>query len=272
MIQQIIKYPTPPSVQYATDVRVFNENIFSLIDDLKDTINENHLEGLAAFQIGSYYNVVVIKQEDGTFLELINPRLLSTNGKITTTETTAYFPGLSAQVQRHDKISVIYQDRDAQQHSLKAQGDLSVLLQRKIDYTFGSSFLHKLSKKEKARFEKKLEFGADVAISEVCPTTFKRDYFTKLANILLVLLALIFVASFFVSDKETLTTLWSSELFISYGVLVTNLIYFFYAQYEGRGLTSCSSCQIGNIIGTTVISLTKLTLIMLLSYFLVNPA
>jgi peptide deformylase len=272
MVKEIIKYPTPPSVQYATDVRVFNENIFSLIDDLKDTINENNIHGLAAFQVGSYYNVVVIKQEDGSFLELVNPRLISTNGKITTTETTAYFPSLSAEVLRHNQISIVYQDRNGEQKSLKAEGALSVLIQRKIDFTFGSSFLHKLSKEEKAKFEKKLEFGSDVAISEVCPTTFKRDYFTKLANILLIVLALIFLVSLFISEKETLETLWNAELYISYGVLVTNIIYFFYAQYEGRGLTSCSSCQIGNIIGTTVISLTKLTLIMLLSYFFVNPS
>lgn len=272
MVKEIIKYPTPPSVQYATDVRVFNENIFSLIDDLKDTIDANDLRGLTAFQIGSYYNVVVIKQVDGSFLELINPRLLSTDGKITSTETTAYFPGLSAEVQRHNKISVIYQDRNGEQKSLKAEGDLSALLQRKIDYTFGSSFLHKLSKAEKAKFEKKLEFGADVAVSEVCPTRFKRDYLTKLSNILLIVLVFVLVASLFVSDKEMLGTLWNTELYISYGVLVTNVIYFFYAQYEGRGFISCSSCQIGNIIGTTVISLTKLTLLMTLSYFIVNPA
>lgn len=272
MVQEIITYPTPPSVQYATDVRVFNENIFSLIDDLKDTIQANNLHGLAAFQIGSYYNIVVVKQDDGTFLELINPRLLSTDEKITTTETTAYFPGLSAEVQRHNKISVIYQDRNAQQHSLKAEGNFSVLLQRKIDYTFGSSFLHKLSKEEKAKFEKKLEFGADVAISEVCPTRFKRDYLTKLANILLIILLLIFAASLFVSNEQTLTSLWDAQLSISYAVLLTNVIYFFYAQYEGRGFISCSSCQIGNIIGTSVISLTKLTLIMMLSFFLVNPS
>lgn len=84
MIREIITYPTPPSVQYATDVRTFNEELFSLIEDMKDTIEANSLDGLAAFQIGSYYNVVVIKKEDGTFLELINPRLISNSGRVTT--------------------------------------------------------------------------------------------------------------------------------------------------------------------------------------------
>jgi peptide deformylase len=175
MIQQIITYPTPPSAQYNTDVRVFDEVVFSLLDDLKDTIVANNLNGLAAFQIGNYLNAIVIKREDGTFLELINARLISNSGKITTTEQTAYFPNLSAEVTRFENIMVIYQDRNANQHSLNTSGAEAILLQRKIDYVFGSSFLNKLSSDEKKKFKKKLEFGSDVAISEVCPTTFKRD-------------------------------------------------------------------------------------------------
>jgi len=41
MIKDIITYPTPPSVQYSTDVRVFNDEILSLIQDMKDTIEAN---------------------------------------------------------------------------------------------------------------------------------------------------------------------------------------------------------------------------------------
>ena len=268
MIKDIITYPTPPSTQYATDVRVFNEDIFSLIQDMKDTIEANSLDGLAAFQIGSYYNVVVIKQEDGSFLELINPRLLNTDGKVTTRETTAYFPGLSAEVTRYEKISLIYQDRDANQHSLKADGDLSILLQRKIDYTFGSSFINKLSKDEKKLFEKKLEFGSDIAISESCPTVFKRDYIVKVINVLMIAMIILIVSSFFV-EEDTAKTIWDYQVNMFFSGIGLNIIYFFYAQYEGKRFTSCTSCQIGNIIGTAFISLMYLSVIMLLSYFII---
>ena len=271
MIRDITTYPTPPSVEYSTDVRKFNDEIASLIDDLKDTINANSLDGLAGFQIGSMYNVIVVKQSDGSFLELINSRLINPSGKVTTVEKTAYFPGLSAEVIRHEKISVIYEDRELKTHSLKADGDFSILLQRKIDYSFGSSFINKLSAKEKERFELKLEYGSDVAISETCPTTFKRDYIIKAINILMIGMVLLFVASLFVESKETLGELWGYQLYLSFTALGLNIIYFFYAQYEGKEFTSCSSCQIGNIIGTTAISLVKLTLIMVLSYFFINP-
>lgn len=278
MVRDIITYPTSPSVEYGTDVRVFNEEIVSIIQDLKDTIEENSLDALAAFQIGEMYNIIVIKKgdmsfvaDDDGFLELINPRIISSSDKITTIEKTAYFPGLSANVKRHNNISVIYEDRNLKQHSLKATGDEAILLQRKIDYTFGSSFINKLSKDERKIFDKKLDFGSDIAVSESCPTTFKRDYLLKAINIIMIAMALLVVVSLFISNAQTLESMWSYQLYSSYTALGLLVIYFFYAQYEGKQFTSCTSCQIGNIIGTTVITLIKLTLIILISYFLVNP-
>jgi len=265
MVKNIVTYPTPPSVNYSTDVRIISEEIKELIQDIKDTIDANNLDGLAAFQIGSMYNVVVIKKEDGSFLELINPRIIGTCAqKVTTVEKTAYFPGLSAKVTRDAKISLIYEDAKLQQQSLRAEGEEAILLQRKIDYTFGSSFINKLSEDEKKRFETKLEFGSDVAISESCPTTFNRDKILKVINIAMVAMIVLLISSFF-SDSENL---WDYQLYTSLGVLALNVIYFFYAQYEGAKYTSCTSCQIGNIIGTTIISLSKLTIIMVVSYLL----
>lgn len=267
MIREITTYPTPPSVKYATDVRVFDDEIFSLIEDIKETLKANSLEALAAFQIGSYYNIVVVKKDDGSFLELLNPRIISQSGKVTTTEKTAYFPKLSAKVTRYETISLVYQDRDGVQHSLKADGDLSILLQRKIDYTFGSSFLNKLDKEEKKLFQKKLEFGSDIAISQSCPTVFKRDYIVKAINALLIVMAVLLASSLFM-DEETSGQLWNYQSYLFFASIGLDTIYIFYAQYEGKRFSSCTSCQIGNIIGTAVILLIKLSVVMLLSYFI----
>lgn len=268
MVREIITYPTPPSVAYATDVRVFNEEMASLLQDVKDTIEANSLDALAAFQIGSYYNIVVVKKDDGTFLELINPRLIKQSGSVTTIEKTAYFPNLSAEVTRYKDITLVYEDRELKQHSLEASGNFSILLQRKLDYAFGSSFLNKLSKEEKKRFKKKLEFGSDVAISEVCPTTFKRDYITKAINAIMLVMVVLLGSSFFVDEGLSKQIFKYQEILFGISV-VLNIIYFFYAQYEGKKFTSCTSCQIGNIIGTTVISFARLLVIFILSYFLV---
>jgi len=45
------------------------------------------------------------------------------------------------------------------------------------------------------------------------------------------------------------------------------VVYFFYAQYEGKQYKNCSSCQIGNIIGTSAIELFKLLVLFVLVYF-----
>ena len=270
MLKEITTYPTQPSAEYSTDVRVFNESIFSLIDDIKDTIEANNLDGLAAYQIGSYYNIVVIRNEDGTYLELLNPRLLSTKGRVTTIEETAYYPGLSAKVTRHEDISVVYQDREGKDLSIKADGKRSILIQRKIDYTFGSTFLQKLTKDEKELFETKLEFGADIESSQSCPVVFHRDKIIKAINISMILMVILIITSFFITDEETLSNLWEYQLYGAALVVIFNIIYFFYAQYEGSKYTSCSSCQIGNIVGTAVISLVKLSVLMAISYFIIN--
>jgi len=272
MIKEISKYPTPLSVQYGIDVRIFNEELFSLIDDLKDTITENNLVGLSAFQIGSYFNVVVLKDENGEFLEFINPRLISHDTKITTTETTTYYGDLSAEVPRYKNISIVYQDREAINKSLNLSDDLAIVLQRKLDYTFGATFLQKLPFDERDIFESKLQYGSNVGVSDYCPTTFQRDKILKIINFGMIIMLIALVISFFISDNEDLETIWNYQLYASYFLLFLNIVYFFYAQYEGKQYTSCSSCQIGNIIGTAVIMMIKLSVVMSLSYIFINPS
>jgi peptide deformylase len=267
MVKDIIKYPTPLSVEYATDVRSFNEELFSLIDDLKDTITQNNLEGLSAFQIGNYYNVIVVKNDDGELIEMINPRLIAHSGKVTTEESTAYYPNHTAKIQRYENISVVYQDRDGSDKSLKASGPLAILIQRKIDYTFGATFIHKMSKDERRNFENRLEYGVSAGSADYCPTTFKRDKIVLVMNIIMGVMALSFLVSLFIDNIATLKAIWTFMLYASAGVVGLDIIYFFYAQYEGKKQSSCSSCQIGNIIGTALIVLFKLSVIMLLAYF-----
>ena len=91
MIKQIITYPTPPSVNFSAPVRKLDKAVSEIIQDLKDTINANSLEALAAFQIGSGYNIVVIKKEDESFLVLLNPNIVMMNGNIRTTDQRHIF-------------------------------------------------------------------------------------------------------------------------------------------------------------------------------------
>jgi peptide deformylase len=261
MVRKLVQYPEKLSLEFGVDVRRFDDKLFALIDDLKDTIKANNLEGLSAFQIGEYLNVVVVKDDDGSFIEMINPRVIQHKDKTVAEESTSYFYGLSAKVPRYNEISVVYQDRDAQQHSMKAKGKLARVIQRKIDYTFGGTFLTKLSKEERERFEKQLSQGIDVAVAGVCPTTFVRDKFMYGANILMAIMVVVFVGSFF-----TEASLWNYQLYLSFGVVGLNIAYFLYGLYEGKKYKQCTSCQVGNFIGSVAISFIRLSAVMILSY------
>ena len=271
MVRHIIQYPAPLSVEYATDVRAFDTELFSLIEDLKDTMNENHLDGLASYQIGNYFNVVVIKYNDA-FIEIVNPRLIGHSGSIESEERTAYYPNKSAKIKRFESVSIVYQDRNGEDKTLKASGDLAILLQRKIDYTFGATFVHKMSKVEKERFEKGIVQKSSTPLESktqggYCPRAFKRDKILLISNLLTVLIALLFVSSFFLQNS---VSLWNLQVYSALGVVGLDIFYFFYAQYEGKKYVSCDSCQLGNIIGTVIVSLLRLCVIMLLSYYFIG--
>lgn len=266
MIKEITKYPQTPSLEFAVNVRFFNEELHALIEDLKDTMQEHSLTALASFQIGSPLSVIVIKEGDD-FLELINPKVLTRSGTVEPQETTAYFPGLSAKTKRYEKIKLMYEDREGKQQFLDAEGDLSVTIQRKIDYTFGSNFRVRLDEEERVLFDSKLEFGTDAITQNECPTVFKRDIILKVFKVLLLLGVLALVVSLFVS-AEILATLATIQNYVLVSMLVLIVTYFFYAQYEGKQYKHCSSCQIGNIIGTSIILIIKLSALALGTYII----
>ncbi len=266
MLKEITTYPTTPSLEFGANVRHFDASLFELIQDLKDTIEVNNLNALTAFQIGSPYNVIVIKDND-KYIELINARVLTREGTVEPVERTAYFPSLSAKTKRYKKIKVMYEDREAKQQFLEADDDLSITIQRKLDYAFGSNFRVRLDEDERKIFDAKLEFGTDAITQNDCPTVFKRDRILHTFKYLFIA-GLIGTATKFFISQEQLSTLVSIENYTMLSLLILLVVYFFYAQYEGKQYKHCTSCQIGNIIGTTIINFVKLSVLFLVNYFM----
>jgi peptide deformylase len=266
MIKEIVKYPTTPSKEFGAIVRFFDAGLFELIQDLKDTIEANNLTALAAFQINSPLAVIILKQENGEFLEIINPVIIKREGTIYPVETTAYFPGLSATTTRYEKIKVMYSDRADTQQFLEADGELSITFQRKIDYLFGANFRLRLSKEEQAVFDSKLEFGTDAITQNGCPTVFKRDRILLAMKALFAIGILALFAKLFISAQAN-ALLKMGENYLMLSMLLLTIIYFFYAQIEAKQYKQCSSCQIGNIIGTSALSLLRVGFLFVLNYF-----
>ena len=254
------------SLEFGGPVRHFDDTLIEIIQDLKDTILANDINALAAFQIGSPLAVIVIKQDD-QFLEIINPVIIKREGTVTPIESTAYFPGLSATTKRYEKIKLMYEDREAKQQFLTAEDDLAVTIQRKADYLLGANFRIRMTEEEKKLFDNKLEFGTDSLDFNDCPTVFKRDRILRVINYGFIAGIIGLILGFFLSG-ENLLLLTTGMKTLMMLILVLIVGYFFYAQHEGKQYKQCTSCQIGNIIGTTAILAFKLLLFYIASYFI----
>lgn len=271
MVKELILYPDERINIASADVRHFNEELFALIDDLKDTIEANSIEGLAAIQIAVPLSLVVVKDPEGNWQEFINPRILKTSGKATSLETSAYLPNIKEEIPRYEKISFIYQDRSGQQHSMKAEGAYGFLLQRKFDYTFGGTFANKLDRKNRKRVEKNLSLSGATGEFNANSTISKREYFKSVMSKLLFFEALTLFSPLFDFEKETLQSFYNYNIFATIASLILVVGYFVYAKYEASRVISCTGCQ---VVSFTAVALKYLMIIVVLfigSYYLVNP-
>lgn len=250
MVRDIVTYPDKRINVISPDMRTFDDDLLSVIQDLKDTMAHHKTNAMAAIQIAIPMALIVIKQEDGSYLEIINPRIIGKRGMIHIEESTLYFPDITQSVKRFEKIKLIYQDKEGNQQSLDAEGDFAVLLQRKIDYVYGATLANRMNEKERQAFEKRLAGEGMQGSFETCPTTFKRDYFTSLMQKVLFFTTLAVIGSFMVSD-EMKASLFTFTQYALSAVILLLVGYFFVAFYESRKYSSCTSCQVGNIIGTT---------------------
>lgn len=266
MIKELIKYPQTLSREFNAPVRFFDEDLNNLIQDLKDTIDDNNLNGLSACQISNPYNVVVVKNNDA-FLVLINPKIYQESGTIETNETTTYFGEISAKLTRAKEIKIVYEDENGQTKYLTASDDFAVLLQRKIDYTFGGTIRYRLDDKKQDEFDMKLEFGSDSLDNAVCSTTTFKDKIANLAKYITAFSFISLLLVFILDDKNDLL-LADAQSYMMITVLSLILIYVPYGYYEGQQNKGCTSCQIGNILGTAVIAFLKLSVLFTLNYFI----
>lgn len=162
MIREIITYPDKRLWQVSKDVENFDAKLHDLLDDMYETMIANNGIGLAAIQIAIPLNVLVInlideekeiqKKED--LLEVINPKIISQDGKTTYTEGCLSVPEFYEEIQRAKDIIVTYQDRYGSQVEKKLNGLLSVAMQHEMDHLAGHLFIEKLSYLQRKKFEK----------------------------------------------------------------------------------------------------------------------
>ncbi len=271
MVQKLITYPDERINIASADVRHFNNELFRLISDLKETIESHNAQGLAAIQIAIPLSLVVVKDNEGVWYEFINPRILKVKGKSTSLETSLYLPNIQEEIPRYEEITFIYQDREGKQHSMSAKGAFAYLLQRKFDYTFGGTFANKLDKKHRKRVEKNLAISGASGEFNANSTISKREYFKSVMSKLLFFEALTLFSPLFNLKQETLASMYSYDIFATIASLFLVIGYFAYAKYEASRVISCTGCQVVSFTAVAIKYLFIICVLFIGSYYLVNP-
>ena len=127
-------------------VEKFDQRLWQLLDDLKDTLDSVTGYGLASPQVNVLRRAVVIDYE-GMFFELVNPVLLSSEGECLDNEGCLSVDECRGIVKRPEKIEVEYYDRFGKKQNLKAEGYFARVVLHEMDHLDGVLFIDKMVKR-----------------------------------------------------------------------------------------------------------------------------
>ena len=152
-VQPILIYGNPLLHKKAVTVEEINDEIQTLVDNMFQTMIEARGIGLAAIQIGVEKSVIVIDlpQEDGdennnnnSMLAMINPELIDLQGMCTIEEGCLSVPGINADIDRPETITVQYVNTNNETIEMKCSGLLARVIQHEYDHLQGILFIKHL--------------------------------------------------------------------------------------------------------------------------------
>jgi len=152
-VQPILMYGNPLLHKKAVPVEKINDEIQTLVDNMFQTMIEARGIGLAAIQIGVEKSVIVIDlpQEDGdennnnnSMLAMINPELIDLQGMCTIEEGCLSVPGINADIDRPETITVQYVNTNNETIEMKCSGLLARVIQHECDHLQGILFIKHL--------------------------------------------------------------------------------------------------------------------------------
>lgn len=131
-------------------VRVFDEYLWDLLDDMKETMHHKNGAGLAAVQVGILKRVVIV-EANNMFIELVNPVIVKERGEDIEEEGCLSVGTMTGRVKRPMEVTVVAQDRYGYNFTLTGEKFLARVLCHEIDHLDGVLFVDKMIKETKAK-------------------------------------------------------------------------------------------------------------------------
>ena len=139
-IRNIVTIDDPVLRKKSRPVVNFDEKLWTLLDDMKETLKKADGAGLAAVQGGILRRAVLVDVGDGKPLELINPEIVETSGEQEGQEGCLSLPGEWGVVRRPEFVRVRAQNRKGQWCMYKGEGLKARCFCHEIDHLDGIVF------------------------------------------------------------------------------------------------------------------------------------
>jgi peptide deformylase len=135
---------SPVLRQHSAEVKLVDDEVRRLVEDMLETMDAAKGIGLAANQVGVARRVAVV-DADGDRFAMIDPRIVEAEGRATAEEGCLSIPDVYADVTRPDRVIIEALDADGNLYRKDASGLKARAIQHEIDHLDGILFLDHLS-------------------------------------------------------------------------------------------------------------------------------
>ena len=157
-ILNVLHFPDDRLRKKATSVEEIGADIKNIAENMLETMYAESGIGLAATQVNIQKRIVVIdlSEDKNEPLILINPEIISLEGKETMREGCLSVPDYFDTVERAENIEFHYKTVDNEPVTTKTDGLLAVCVQHEIDHLNGKLFIDYISPLKRQRLKKKI--------------------------------------------------------------------------------------------------------------------
>lgn len=145
-LREIITQGDPVLGKVCRPVDKFDERLWVLLEDMKETLAESNGVGLAAPQIGILRRVVVVVDAADNMIELINPVIIASDGEQTGLEGCLSVPGKYGMVTRPYSATVRAQDRYGEFFEVSGEEIVARCFFHELDHLDGHLFVEHTDK------------------------------------------------------------------------------------------------------------------------------
>ena len=146
-LREVVKVGDDILRKTSKPVKIFDEKLATLLDDMWDTMYAKDGMGLAAPQVGVLKRVVVM-DVNNMRVEMINPEIIYTEGSDIEQEGCLSCGKTKGKVDRPMKVTVKAQDRLGYEFTLTGEKYLARCICHEVDHLNGILFIDKIIGKE----------------------------------------------------------------------------------------------------------------------------